>query len=270
MMAVVVAFIALLVLPRRVLAADPSLMRLLVVPSAGQLSLVVEMSDEARRVSTQQTTATTLLVDAGPVASPLQRQVLNAPSGLSLLQQVAADEWINDEKEHLLRLRITMKRAAPNSVRVVGRRIYVDFMVPDVPMPGTTSRSVAGGSSPQTQKAVADLKTNPPRADVATFRQTMNGAASQFERIQPFLLSATSTRTPNPAVLTAVGEAINELRLSLRAVRPPAAASSSSLQLLTSAVSTAAEAVSADFQGDRTAKARQSVAIFADAKAQLQ
>ena len=46
MMAVVVAFIALLVLPARVLAADPSLMRLLVVPSAGQLSLVVEMSDE--------------------------------------------------------------------------------------------------------------------------------------------------------------------------------------------------------------------------------
>jgi hypothetical protein len=270
MIAVVVAFVALLLLPSNALAADPSLMRLLVVPSAGQLSLVIEMSDETRRVSTQQTTATTLLLDAGPVASPLQRQVLNAPSGLSLLQQVAADEWINDEKEHLLRLRITMKQPAPNSVRVVGRRIYVDFMMPDVPMPGTMSRNAAAGSSPQAQKGVADLKVNTPRADVAAFQQTMNGAASQFERIQPFLLSATSSRTSNPAVLTAVGEAISGLQLSLRGVRPPAAASSSSLQLLTSAVSTAAQAVSADFQGDRTAKARQSVAMFAEAKAQLQ
>jgi hypothetical protein len=35
-------------------------------------------------------------------------------------------------------------------------------------------------------------------------------------------------------------------------------------------VSLAADAVRPDFQGDRTAKARQSLAIFAEAKAQLQ
>jgi len=120
MIAAVIAFVALLLLPASdALAADPSLMRLLVVPSAGQLSLVVELSDETRRVSTQQTTATTLVLDAGPIAAPLQRQVLNAPSGLSLVQQVAIDESISAEKEHLLRLRVTMKRPAPNSVRGV-------------------------------------------------------------------------------------------------------------------------------------------------------
>ena len=269
MIAVVVAFVAFLLLPSsNALAADPSLMRLLVVPSAGQLSLVVEMSDETRRVSTQQTTATTLLLDAGPIAFPLQRQLLNAPSGLSLLQQVAVDEWVNDENEHLMRLRVTMKRPAPNSVRIVGRRIYIDFMMPDVPMPGVNSGTTDGAeiSSP---KAAAGVKANGRRADVDAFRQTMSGATSQFERIQPFLLSATSSATPNPAVLNAVGEAIGSLQQSLRGVRPPAEGASS-LQLLTSAVSIAAEAVSATFQGDRTAKARQSVAIFAEAKAQLQ
>ena len=259
MIAAVIAFVALLLLPASdALAADPSLMRLMVVPSAGQLSLVVEMSDETRRVSTQQTTATTLLVDAGPIAAPLQRQVLNAPSGLSLVQQVAIDELISDEKEHLLRVRVTMKRPAPNSVRVVGRRIYIDFMVPDAPIPATVARTTAAGSRPQMQKP-----------DAAGFRQTMSGAASQFERIQPFLLSATSSPTPNPAVLNAVSEAITGVQQSLRGVKPPAAGASS-LQLFTSAVSMAADAVRADFQGDRTAKARQSLAIFAEAKAQLQ
>jgi hypothetical protein len=261
MTALVIALVAMLLLPgSSAFAADPSLMRMLVVPSVGQLSLVVEMSDETRRISTQQTTGTTLVLDAGPIASPLQPQVLNAPSGLSLLQQVAADEWINDQKEHLLRLRITMKRPAPNSVRVVGRRIYIDFMMPDAPMPAAPRPTAAG---------VTGSKATSPRADVAAFRQTMNGAASQFERIQPFLLSATSSRTPNPAVLTAVGEAIGTLQASLRGVHVPSEGASS-LQLLTSAVSAAAEAVSVDFQGDRTAKARQSVAIFAEVKAQLQ
>jgi hypothetical protein len=97
----------------------------------------------------------------------------------------------------------------------------------------------------------------------------MSGAASQFERIGPFLLSATSSPTPNPAVLSAVSEAITEVQQSLRGVKPPAERASS-LQLFTSAVSLAADAVRPDFQGDRTAKARQSLAIFAEAKAQLQ
>src|SRR5215510_15104930 len=73
-------------------AANPSVMRVVVVPSAGQMSLVVEMSDEARSVSTQQVTPTLLLVEAGPIAVPLKRQILNAPSGLSLLQRVSIDE----------------------------------------------------------------------------------------------------------------------------------------------------------------------------------
>jgi hypothetical protein len=268
MIAVALAFVMLLLLPSsNALAADPSLMRLLVVPSAGQLSLVVEMSDETRRVSTQQTTATTLLLDAGPVAFPLQRQLLNAPSGLSLVQQVAVDEWVNDEKEHLMRVRVTMKRPSPNSVRIVGRRIYIDFMVPDASLPGTHSRPIEAGAA--VGAATTAVDANRRRADGSAFRHTMSGAASQFERIQPFLLSATASPTPNPAVLSAVSEAISTLQESLRGVRPPAEAASS-LQLFTSAVSIAAEAVSPKFQGDRTAKARQSVAIFAEAKAQLQ
>src|SRR5436190_6579233 len=140
MMFVVALLLAFVLHAPNVFAAEPSLMRVYVVPSAGQLSLVVEMSDEARRVSTQQATATVLLLEAGPLAAPLQRQILNAPSGLSLLQQVAVDEGTTDTNEHVLRLRITMKRPAPSSVRIVGRRIYVDFSAGDGVMPLATAQ----------------------------------------------------------------------------------------------------------------------------------
>ena len=136
LIAIIVCMTAgLLLRGRDVYAAEPSVMRVLVAPSAGQMSLVVEMTEEARRVSTQQTSATVLMLEAGPIASPLKRQILKAPSGLSLLEEVAVDEGTTNENEHVLRLRVTMRRTVPSSVRVVGRRIYLDFMVPDAPMP---------------------------------------------------------------------------------------------------------------------------------------
>src|SRR5215510_2184091 len=116
-------------------AADPSVMRVAVVPSAGQMSLVIELSDEARSVSTQQVTPTLLQVEAGPIAMPLKRQMLNAPSGLDLVQKVSVDEGTNAGKEHVLRLGVTLKRSVPSTVRVVGRRVYVDFMIADGPAP---------------------------------------------------------------------------------------------------------------------------------------
>src|SRR4029450_9523827 len=98
-----------------------------------QMSLVIELSDEARSVSTQQVTPTLLMIEAGPIALPLQRQILNAPSGLELLQKVSVDQGTTQGKEHVLRLGVTMKRPAPSTVRVVGRRVYIDFLVADTP-----------------------------------------------------------------------------------------------------------------------------------------
>lgn len=251
-------------------AADPSVMRVAVVPSAGQMSLVIELSDEARNVSTQQVTPTLLLVEAGPIALPLKRQILNAPSGVELLQKVSVDEGTNAGKEHVLRLGVTMKRSAPSTVRVVGRRVYVDFMIADGPIPVTPPRAAGPG---------APIARQPPQPSLARGRnaippaaagqQSLSGATSRLEEIQPFLLSATSAAVPNPTVLNAVADAINSVQESLRGVQPPAK-QGPSFQLLVSAVSLAREAVSADFHGDRASKAKQSMAVLAAAKAQLQ
>jgi len=247
------------------IAAEPSVMRVAVVPSAGQMSLVVELSDEARSVSTQQVTPTQLLVEAGPIALPLKRQLLDAPSGLTLLQRVSVDEGTTEAKEHVLRLGVTMKRPAPSSVRVVGRRVYIDFMVADAPAPvaATTSAAVPV----QSQLGPARPVANRSAAPAAEAQQVLTGVASRLDEIQPFLVSATSAPVPNPVVLNAVADAISGVRESLRGVQP--ARQGPPFQLLVSAASMAAEAVSADFHGDRASKAKQSIAVLAAAKAQL-
>ena len=255
-------------------AADPSVMRVAVVPSAGQMSLVVELSDEARSVSTQQVSPTLLLVEAGPIALPLKRQILNAPSGLTLLQKVSVDEGTTAGKEHMLRLGVTMKRPAPSTVRVVGRRVYVDFIVADAPAAAAPPRAASDSIPVQPrQSRVASTRNvasaSAPSPASATGGQVLSGATSKLEEIQPFLLSATSAPVPNPAVLNAVADAISSVQQSLRGVQPPAK-QGPSFQLLVSAASLAAEAVSADFHGDRASKAKQSMAVLAAAKAQLQ
>jgi hypothetical protein len=252
-------------------AADPSVMRVAVVPSAGQMSLVVELSDEARSVSTQQVTPTLLLVEAGPIALPLKRQILNAPSGLALLQKVSVDEGTSAGKEHVLRLAITMKRPAPSTVRVLGRRVYVDFMVPDAPAAVVPPR--AAGDFVPSQGRQSRVMSNRNDASAASGavagQEILSGATSRLEEIQPFLMSATSAPVPNPAVLTAVADAITSVQESLRGMQGPAK-QGPSFHLLVSAASLAAEAVSADFHGDRASKARQSMAALAAAKTQLQ
>jgi len=268
MIPIVFAMIAAFVLQgSNAFATEPSLMRVVVVPSAGQLSLVVEMSDEARRVSTQQLSATVLLLEAGPIAPPVKRQILNAPSGLSMLQQVTVDEG-TDADEHLLRLRVTMKRPAPSTVRTVGRRIYIDFMAADASMP-LASPSPPIAAADERRKPSKALQGNRPTANGLAYRQAVAGVASRFEEIQPFLVSATTPAQPNPAVMNAVSEAITGVQQSLRGMQAPPGGGPP-LQLLVSAVSLAAEAVSADFRGDRASKAKQSLAVFAAAKAQLQ
>ena len=75
--------------------------------------------------------------------------------------------------------------------------------------------------------------------------------------------------TPNPDVLNAVADAIRNVQESLHGVQPPARQRHRS-SCSCPPSSLAAEAVSADFHGDRASKAKQSLAVLAAAKAQLQ
>jgi hypothetical protein len=190
---------------------------------------------------------------------------------LALLQKVSVDEGTSAGKEHVLRLAITMKRPAPSTVRVLGRRVYVDFMVADAPAAVVPPR--AAGDFVPSQGRQSRVMSNRNDASAASGavagQEILSGATSRLEEIQPFLMSATSAPVPNPAVLTAVADAITSVQESLRGMQGPAK-QGPSFHLLVSAASLAAEAVSADFHGDRASKARQSMAALAAAKTQLQ
>jgi hypothetical protein len=247
-------------------AAVPSLIRVAIVPSAGQMSLVVELSDEARSVSTQQVSPTLLLIEAGPVAPPLRRQVLEAPSGLALVHRVSIDEGTTAAKEHVLRLSVTMKRAVPSTVRVVGRRLYIDFTVPEAQVAAAAPIAKVPIQPQQREPRLAGNGISNPVGTTA--QEALTGATSRLEEIQPFLLSATSAPLPNPVVLNAVADAISSVQQSLRGMGA-AGHQVPSFELLVSSASMAAEAVSADFHGDRASKAKQSIAVLAAAKTQL-
>jgi hypothetical protein len=187
---------------------------------------------------------------------------------LELVQKVSVDEGTNAGKEHVLRLGVTMKRSVPSTVRVVGRRVYVDFVVADGPAPVALPRAAGAPMALQPRRSRLTANGNPAPATAAG-QQALTGATSRLEEIEPFLLSATSAPVPNPTVLNAVADAISSVQESLRGMQPPAK-QGPSFQLLVSAASLAKEAVSADFHGDRASKAKQSMAALAAAKAQLQ
>jgi hypothetical protein len=258
-------------------AAEPSLQRVVVAPSAGQLSLLLEMTDETRRVWSQQVSETELVLEAGPIAPLARRQILNAPAGMALIKQVVVEEGVSPEKEILLRVRITLRALTPSSVRVVGRRIYIDLIPPEVPtissMPAPPRAGVPGASPipARSERAAAAVSAN--RIDAAVDRPAiasrLDAAIGRFDEIRPFLLSSTAPTAVNPAVLAALAQTVGALQQSLRSGDFKGEAGRR-YQLLVSATALAAEALRPDFNGDRAAKARQAAAVFDAARTEPQ
>jgi hypothetical protein len=258
---VLVCALLMLAMARPVSAAEPSLMRVVVVPSAGQLSLVLELTEEVRRVSTEQVSATMLKIEAGPIAPALKPQLLQAPAGLRILERVVVGESRSSDEQRMLRVQVMLRQATPSSVRMVGRRIYLDFMALEG---GPVADPAAVRPMPTVARAAVPRRPSAPEP----YAVVMQVTTDRFYEIQPFLLSATSSAVPNPAVLQALAETIGVLHQSLQGARVPDEARPR-FQMLVSAVDLAAEAVDADFRGDRRAKARQAIADLTAATGQL-
>jgi hypothetical protein len=90
-------------------------------------------------------------------------------------------------------------------------------------------------------------------------------AVDRLERLAPFLISATTS--PSAPVLKALQETLTTLNQSVASITVPEE-SRLTHDLLTSAISVAMRAVTADYAGDRAAQARQAVALFEQFKSQ--
>jgi hypothetical protein len=260
--------------------------RALLLVSADRLSLVLQLPEEPKKVAANTVDGSTLQVEVGPVTARHHAEQLNAGAGVPVIAQVALHDVEGAGREALMRARVALHGKNRSDVRVVGRRVYVDFTPGDMGRladagPKATALQIvrsAGASAPAYEAPNGDVvrsagPSGPAAGAVETPVVEQAAAASSYDdqispvlsrlkEIEPFLLSATKTAAPE--VLGAVDQTLTGVQESLRAIQaPPAAAPSHAL--LRAAVDHAKQSVDREFSGDRAAQARQAIALWTQA-----
>jgi len=224
----------------------------LLISGAGSLAIVIEMAEEPRHVATSTLNRSELEIVAGPVASRLEPVRWKAPAGIALLRHVSIDEAAAG-KGRSLRARVTTRRSAQATVRTSGRRIYIDLAEP-APLPQTEELQMRTVLARGREHVIED------------YRVTIAPVIEKLEAIEPFVMSAVSA--PATDVLNALERSLRALGAWADGVNPPGQWRQSH-EYLVSAVTKAAESVSAGFAGDRTVKALEAFALRDAAKRSL-
>lgn len=263
----------------------------LLVAAPGRLAVTFELDGEPQEVSGQRIDARTFAVTTSAYGRPIESQEWNAGADVQLVKHVSV--LPDPLGMRGLDARVTIAENAVATVRLEGRRVYVDVsraqldfnerQAPrDVPMvaglpaapraveSAAPARSVGASAAPATSRAAqvtgAAGPAAAPAADTTQYRQAIGPIFARFEEIQPFLRSAVAT--PTPEVLGAISGTFADLEEQLRATDVPRNLLAAH-GLLTSAVQLARGAVAPSFSGDRMAQVREAVAQFQAAKAQL-
>lgn len=238
-----------------------------VVPGPGTLSLVFEMDAEPRDVMARRVGATILELEVGPVELPVRPQAWSAPEGALLIREVSIGPSAGSASDGML-ARLTVPESAVSNVRLVGRRVYVDLAWPPAPWSVSVTPPL-GSVAVTTARRSADSGAHETASDadqIDTYRSRVAPVISRFQAIEPFLSSAAAS--PTPDVLSSLAPAIRAVSDSLSGVEVPAARARGDA-LLRSAIASAAMAVDPAFDGDRTAHAREAMALFEAASKQL-
>jgi general secretion pathway protein A len=246
--------------------------RAMLLASADRMSLVLQLAEEPKKVVTRQVDGSTLEIDLGPIVSEQRAARLTASAGVPVVASVDLQSITSDQRDPLMRARVVLRGANPSDVRVVGRRVYVDFAplaraeapaLPrernEVPALSPEPNEVARGLQPSRQQEPPAAVANPPRVD---YDAAIKPVLSQLTDAERFLLSATAA--PAPEVLAALERMMSDLHTSARAIDAPPAAKESHVLLL-AAISQARRAVEPDFSGDRVMQARQAIALWTEA-----
>jgi hypothetical protein len=247
-------------------AADPRFQQVALLTANDRVSLVFELTEEPQNVATRRVSAAVLELDAGPVVMPAKATSFMAPPGVRYVMGVSIQAG-DGTTVGRLKARITLLERARSAVRVVGRRVYVDFS-PDLlpapaapperaivaqPRPAVSSTAAAASVTPTVKPAEVPA---PPTASQTAYRAAVQGAVERFQQLTPFLLSATTA--PSESVLKAVGNTLTGIQGLLLSVDVPAE-SKSTHEALSSGIAAAVTAVSPTFTGDRVAQAKQAI-----------
>lgn len=246
-------------------AADARLQHVTLLAARDRVSLVFELTGEPGDVATRRVSAAILELDAGPVIAPARPTSFMAPPGTRFVMGVSIQGASGTGGR--LKARITLLERARSAVRVLGRRVYVDFSAETQPV--APDRRAVSAPVPKTA-SVASAVPAPAAAPVAsahqTYRVAVQPAIERFEQLAPFLQSAVAS--PSEAVLKAVGSTLVGIQGVLLSVEVPAE-SKAVHDMLSSAVAIALTAVSPTFTGDRAAQAKQAQSVLQQVKSSL-
>lgn len=244
-------------------ATDTRFEQVSLLNAGDRVSLVFELTGEPQNVATRRVSAAVLELDAGPVAAPPTATSFMAPAGVRYVMGVSIHGGATGSRG-VLKARITLLERARSSVRVVGRRVYVDFIADAAPPPATpvprpvrqrpAATAPAEALTPSTESTPAAA----PSAGEA-YQAAVQPAVERFEQLGPFLISAAAS--PSESVLKAIGSTVTGIHGLLLSVEVPDEARDSHALLL-SAVAAATKAADPSFDGDRSAQARQALSLL--------
>ena len=255
----------------------PKYPAVVLVAAPGRLSFVFELADEPRSVSGQRVGSTAFVLTAGPLVTPVEPQTWKAPGDVSLVSRLSLSQRGQDQTT--MQAVITLPETADASVRLQGRRVYVDVArrvdevtpVDAAPIESPRRlRAPAPGEPAAAPRPEAPPRSeSPPRADASldAYRSATQSLVARFEEVQPFLRQTVGSASPE--VLAALSGTCADLEQALALVVVPASVKATHGMLI-SAVQLARTATSPGYPGDRTAQLRESAAQFAAAKARLQ
>ena len=244
-------------------ASDTRFRHVSLLQARDRVSLVFELTSEPENVSTRRVSAAVLELDAGPVVAPERPTSFMAPAGVRFVMGVSIQG--GSDAGGRLKARITLLERARTAVRVLGRRVYVDFSPDSQPVTRPPERLSSPAAAPATKEAPAAPASPAASAPASgeAYRNAVQPAIERFEQLTPFILSAAAS--PSEPVLKAVASTLTGIQGVLMSVDVPGA-SRQTHDLLLSAVATAVTAMSPAFTGDRAAQARQAVSLLQQTK----
>jgi hypothetical protein len=249
-------------------AADPRLVRVVLLRVADRISLALEMTGEPQKAALRVLSSRALEVEAGPVSGVVREDQLAPASDAAFIRQVSIQRYTTGNRVAFVRARVTFDAPGAGNVRVVGRTVYVDLtpMVASRPnLPPAPRLSRREEVTRNQQQQVARVQ-QPKSGSQSSYEQEIRSVLSRLTEIGPFLTSA--AKTPADDVLRAVGGTLSEVEQPLRVMNVPQA-SRPVHNVLLSAVATASRAVSPDFRGDRAIEAQRALALLDAAKNEI-
>jgi hypothetical protein len=249
-------------------AADPRLVRVVLLRVADRISLALEMTGEPQKAALRVLSARAIEVEAGPVSGLFREEQMAPASDVAFIRQVSIQKHTSSTRAAFVRARVTFDAPGAGNVRVVGRTVYIDFAPVGTFRPAVPRAPVVepGGQITAVQPPAAAAVAKPASSAAGRYEDAVRPLVARLTEIGPFL--ASSVATPSDTVLTAVSGTLAEVEQPLKAMNVPET-SRPFHNMLLSAVATASRAVALDFRGDRGVQVQRALALLDAAKSEL-